>query len=332
MREPSRPDRVSAAIDALSFADCHEGGVAAHTAVDKAFELLKAFPGGGLTVGVSELARKNGLPKSTVFRLLAAMERQGIVDRYGSRYRLGHELYDLGGQVYEIQPGVLLDVLAPAMTTLYQRSRATVHLGVLHGEEVVLVGRMHGPQPTPPGLLIGSRFPAHSSALGKAMLAHCPDETEKLLARPLQYRTPHTIVERVAFRRELEHTRRRGLAISQQEARPDVNCVAIALLNEENRPAAALAVSTSSHEFDGQRLGLLLRRAAVDAQRLLRHTIAVSSPAPRSQDGRAPGDLQKTDGDAGAVPDRCLTQQNRSRGPHVPHDGTEVETGSDEHR
>ncbi len=52
---------------------------ATRTAVDKAFELLAAFPGGGATLGVSELARTMALSKSTVFRLLSAMERNGFV-------------------------------------------------------------------------------------------------------------------------------------------------------------------------------------------------------------------------------------------------------------
>ena len=167
---------------------------AARTAVDKAFEILAALPAGGQFVGVSELARSMRLSKSTVFRLLTTMERNGFVEREGGRYRLGRRLHDIGAQVYEPRPGSLHELLSPIMAALYERSRETVHLGVLRDNEVVLLGRLHGRRTTPHALRLGSRFPAHCSAMGKAMLAHDPDATDALLTRGLIARTPRSIV------------------------------------------------------------------------------------------------------------------------------------------
>jgi DNA-binding IclR family transcriptional regulator len=248
----------------------------ARTAVDKAFELLAAFPGGGATAGVTELARDLALTKSTVFRLLGAMERNGFVERQGNRYRLGCRLHNIGARVYETEPGRLHELLAPSMALLYEGSHETINLGVLRGGEVVLLGRLHGSRPTATGIRLGSRFPAHSSALGKALLAHDPDMADRLLVRGLRPRTPRTIVHPDHFRDELEHVRERGIATSVQEARANLSCVAVPLLDDADRPLAALAISAPSTAFNAGRHERLLRQAAVEAKRALRrHPLAV---------------------------------------------------------
>ena len=240
------------------------------TATDKAFELLAAFPGGGTMVGVSQLARTSALPKSTVFRLLTAMERNGFVERCDGRYRLGRRLYDIGAQVYEPRPGSLHELLCPSMATLYERSRETVHLGVLLDGEVALLGRLHGRRTTPHALRLGTRFPAHSSAMGKAMLAHSVDAAEALVARGLPTRTPKTIVSRTDFRAELRRVRERGIAVAEQESRIGLTCVATALLDDARRPVAALALSGPSQGFDIRHNMTLLRSVTAEAERLVR--------------------------------------------------------------
>src|SRR5207342_1738541 len=172
----SRPMTSSLTLDAAPLASVaplaenSERADGARTAVDKAFEILAALPAGGQFVGVSELARSMQLSKSTVFRLLTTMERNGFVEREGGRYRLGRRLHDIGAQVYEPRPGRLHELLSPIMAALYEHSRETVHLGVLRDSEVVLLGRLHGRRTTPHALCLGSRFPAHCSAMGKALL------------------------------------------------------------------------------------------------------------------------------------------------------------------
>jgi DNA-binding transcriptional ArsR family regulator len=149
---PRRANLTSAAVVAE-----HHPSAGERTAVDKALEVLAAFPPGQVPVGVSELARDLALTKSTVFRLLSALERNGLVERVEGRYRLGAGLHDLGARVYEPVPGALHAVLVPLMAVLYERTRENVNLGVLREGEVVLLGRLHGPRPVPRALPIGTR-------------------------------------------------------------------------------------------------------------------------------------------------------------------------------
>jgi DNA-binding IclR family transcriptional regulator len=242
----------------------------ARTAVDKAFEILAALPAGGQFVGVSELARSMQLSKSTVFRLLTTMERNGFVEREDGRYRLGRRLHDIGAQVYEPRPGRFHELLSPVMAALYERSRETVHLGVLRDSDIVLLGRLHGRRTTPHTLRLGSRFPAHCSAMGKALLAHDPDATDAVLARGLIARTPRSIIAPLQFRAELRRTRDTGIATSDQEARPNLSCVAVALRDTARRPVAALSISGPSLGFDAPRNTALLRTVSAEAEQLLR--------------------------------------------------------------
>lgn len=249
----------------------------ARTAVDKAFEILAALPAGGQFVGVSELARSMRLSKSTVFRLLTTMERNGFVEREDGRYRLGRRLHDIGGQVYEPRPGSLHELLSPIMAALYERSRETVHLGVLRDNEVALLGRLHGRRTTPHALRLGSRFPAHCSAMGKALLVHDPDATDALLTRGLIARTPRSIVSPHQFRAELRRTRDAGIAAADQEARLNLSCVAVALRDAARRPVVALSISGPTQGFDTSRNAALLRTVSAEAEQLLRRAY-VSEP------------------------------------------------------
>jgi DNA-binding IclR family transcriptional regulator len=156
------------------------------------------------------------------------------------------------------------------MTSLYEASRETVHLGVLLDGEVALLGRLHGRRTTPHSLHLGSRFPAHCSAMGKAMLAHEPDAADALIAHGLAARTARSITAPHRFRAELQRVRETGIAISDQEARPNLSCVAIPLRDQARRPVAALSISGPSRGFDSHRNTLMLRAVAAEAERLIR--------------------------------------------------------------
>ena len=139
----------------------------AATSVNKALLLLDCFRSAGPSLGVSEIARLAGVPKSTTFRLLSHLRRSGYVERHGTAYRLGWRVFELGNRVPQCQPYGLRDISRPYMIDLHIRTALTVHLGVLEGNDVVYLRRSTGSaQDRPPhGSAAGCL--RHASAWGR---------------------------------------------------------------------------------------------------------------------------------------------------------------------
>ena len=123
--------------------------------IDKAADLLAALQGEQAGAGVSELARRTNLSKSTAFRVLGALERAGMVDRVGAGYRIGKMLRRLGRDSLGPRPEVVRDALVPYVTDLFALTGQTVHVAMLDGPEVVYLTKVFGhrqaPSPSLPG-------------------------------------------------------------------------------------------------------------------------------------------------------------------------------------
>ncbi|RKS76674.1 IclR family transcriptional regulator [Actinomadura pelletieri DSM 43383] len=245
------------------------------TAVDKAVMLLKSIAEYDTEIGVSELARRTRLTKSTTFRLLGILERNGLVDRVGGGYRLSARLFDIGTRVYGPGPGLLRERLLPYLVDLHGMTHETVHLAVLHRTEIVYVYKLHGHRSARVPSEIGCRRPAHSTGVGKALLAFDHDAAELVLNGPLPAHTPYTIRDPEALRRELRRVREDGIAVDRQETVTGLCCVATPVMGAGRRPVAALSVVVADHRFDPARLAPALRRVAHQASR------ALSTGAPR---------------------------------------------------
>jgi IclR family KDG regulon transcriptional repressor len=235
-------------------------------AVDKAFSLLVSFGEQARTgLGVSELARRSQMSKSTAFRLLGTLERAGVVERVGSRYRLGARLHELGRAVYEPAHDQLRDVLMPYVAELYELTRETVHLAVLHGTDVVYLAKLHGHRAVPAPSRIGGRLPAHWTAVGKVLLAHDPDAEAAALAGPLRRATPRTIASPAELAAEMERIRAAGVSYDDQESRAGLSCVAAPVMRPGGRAIAALSVSGSVERMDLAAVSRELRRVGFAA-------------------------------------------------------------------
>ena len=245
-------------------------------AVDKAVSLLLAFGDQSSTgVGVSELARRADLSKSTAFRVLGMLERNGVVERVGRQYRLGARLDQLGRDVYSPQHDRVRDLLIPFLGELYERTHQTVHLGALHGTDVVYLDKLYGHRRPPCPSRIGGRVPAHATAVGKALLAHDPDACEHALNGNLQRLTPATIVDPIDLAAELDRVRRTGVAYDREEVQQGLHCVAIPLLSTSGRPIAALSVSVST-PTELIRVEPILRHVAGNATHFLARAAAAA--------------------------------------------------------
>ena len=196
-------------------------GDAVLSTVRNAARLLKEFRSREASIGVSELARRLGLGKSSVHRLLTTLVAEGLLERdpHTGGYRLGIVMFELGEAVK-----VHLDLHAaagPVLAQLREQTGESSQVGVLDGVEVVYVDRLEsrptrcGSSPRPDG---GCRRTAPAPA--RCCSPTCPSPSaRRSCARPLPRLTPHTIVEPDALRDELTTVRARGLGRGRRRAR-----------------------------------------------------------------------------------------------------------------
>ncbi|MDO5700583.1 MAG: IclR family transcriptional regulator [Bowdeniella nasicola] len=236
------------------------------TAVDKAMALLRAFGDeGSVGVGVSELARRCDLSKSTAFRLLGILARNGAVERAGSSYRLGPMLFELAEPEPSPHIDLLNETLTPYLAKLFEVTRQTVHLAVLSGHEVFYLNKLHAQFKVSSPSRIGGRVPAYCTAVGKMMLAYDHDATEQILRGDLEHWTPHTITDPDKLRAELETIRETNIAYDRQEIMMGLNCIAAPVMSPARLPVASFSVSGRVGVMEPERYEQLLRKVCFEA-------------------------------------------------------------------
>lgn len=243
------------------------------SSVANAIRLLKAFSSSEREWGVSDLARRLDLGKSTVHRILTTLTEEGMLeqDAETGRYRLGLVVFDLAAAV-PTQLDLHEAVLSP-MTDLRNRTGETVHVAVLDGREVVYVERLDSPHSLRMFLEIGRRNWAHCTATGKALLAFIPKaRLEQLLKGwELEPRTPLTITSPAVLRAELERVNSRGYAENKEEAELGVVSTAAPIRDASSRAIAAISVAGPAERLDPLNPELVhatMHTAAVVSRRL----------------------------------------------------------------
>ena len=234
--------------------------------LDRVSAIFDAFGEQDEGLGISELARRANLPKSTVSRIAADLVAQRFLDRDGPKLHLGVRLFELAQTVE--QPRRLRHFALPVMTELRDATGQTVHLAVLEGADVVFVAIVRGEPTSTPLARIGGRLPAHATALGKAILAFSPQEViEGIVQGRLEVRTPHTISEPTALLRELTDIRRLGVATEKEECAKDRACAASPILGHGGAPIAAISVAGSVSNVVPDRVAPAVRSAAMTVGR-----------------------------------------------------------------
>jgi IclR family acetate operon transcriptional repressor len=210
---------------------------------------LARYPDG---VRLEELTRTMGSPKPTVHRALGALRRAGLADHDGrGHYVLGDELLRMAFAHQEARPDHVR--IRPVLEVLAARFGETAHYAVLDGAEVVYRAKVDPPT----GAIrlsstIGGRNPAHSTAVGKLLLAGrlvTLDEVAGWVGQgELLRRTPRTLCTAEALHRDLEANRARGYATDDQENEVGVNCLALPVhLGSAAIPSGAVSISALAY-------------------------------------------------------------------------------------
>jgi IclR family acetate operon transcriptional repressor len=196
-------------------------------------------------IGVGELARVLDMPKSSVQRALVALDTAGWIRPASggvTRWVVTTKALAVGGRVSGDLD--LRGAAVPIMEDLRRHTEETVHLTVPEGGNMVLIERLETDKPVRTSMALGHALPMHASANGKAVLANgSPEVVRQLLADELPRFTDTTITDPDELRAELAEILRRGFAVNHGEWRPDVGCVAAAVMGGHENPIATLSVN-----------------------------------------------------------------------------------------
>ncbi len=222
--------------------------------VINALRLLEEFQDAE-ELGVTHLSRRLDLHKNNVFRLLATLEQRGYVDQSPEteRYRLGVRTLDLGRAFTRSRS--LLQRARPILRSLADALGESAHLGVLRGFEVVHLDGAAPDRLVLSRVRVGSRLPAHCTALGKALLGCAPESVREafdrtVVAGGLERQTPATIVDRDKFFEHLRSVAVQGFAVDAEECEKGLCCVAAPVYDGDGDLVAALSVSGPAFRLD----------------------------------------------------------------------------------
>lgn len=247
------------------------------TVIGKVVTILRAFTVDDNQLTLAELVRRTGMHKATVHRLAGELVDVRLLDRTDGGYRLSGGLFELG-MLASVERS-LLEIAMPFLQDLYARSRETVHLGVLDGQEVVYVAKIGGHRQATAPSRTGGRMPLHCTGIGKALLAHTdPAKQQSVLAGPLVRRTPRTIIAPGLLARQLDAIRESGVAFEFEESALGIACVAAPILDVgSNSVVAAISITGPLARYRPEQYVDAVRAAAtgiastLDRRRTLNH-------------------------------------------------------------
>ena len=224
--------------------------------VMKALTVLEYIAEQGKEMGVNEVARGLKMDSSTTYRLMATLSARGYLrqDRDTNKYRIGPRvllLYKAMQDVLELRR-----LASPYLNRLVEQTGETAHLMALQGAEGVYIERVDSPQTVRMVSYVGKQELLHCSSVGKAILAHLPEEEVDWIieVRGLPRITPNTITDPVVLKQQLEEVRRLGYAIDDMEGEESVRCVGAPIFDLTGKPIAAISVAAPAYRAGFERL------------------------------------------------------------------------------
>lgn len=214
------------------------------SSVTTAIHLLKAFTDEDDHLGISELAKRLNVAKSTVHRLAGALLDEGLLHQNPEtgRYSLGIALFALGSMVR-----ARMDVTVesrPILNALREKTAENVRLVVLERQNAVFLHDFEGPQTVRLRSGTGQIKPAFCTAEGQCLISGLRGAPmTAFLKHPRPQRTPGTITEEHAFLNRIRLVKRRGYAFEDEECDEGTRCVAAPIHNAEGRIVAAVGVA-----------------------------------------------------------------------------------------
>jgi DNA-binding IclR family transcriptional regulator len=216
--------------------------------IERAFAVLSALSDG--PIGVTEVAERTELAKSTAARLLASLAREGAVEQVPgqTRYRLGPRMATLSAGVAPVRN--LVAIARPILEALARETGEAAGLSVPDGATVHYIDQVDSTHEVQVRDWTGTRVPMHAVSSGQVFLAHMnPTEVERYLAQPRVSFTPKTITDSSALRDRLREVQLDGFAWVREEFAEGLNSVAAPVADDGGVFVAAVHLHGPSYRF-----------------------------------------------------------------------------------
>lgn len=235
-------------------------------ALEKAIAILELISHSKEKLTATEIGTQLELPKATVFTTLSTLEAHNIVtkDQVG-KYHIGPKLFQLG--MAYASDNSFVELSKPYLKKLMKQTGFTVHLGVLHEDQVMYVAKME-----PDSFIKFSTYPGlktdlHISSLGKAIAAYLSgEELDRIIRKSgMSEHTPKTITTKEAFMKTLDFVRENGYALEEEEGEIGVRCIGAPIINTRFTTPAAISVTAHISQLPPERyktVGEMVRSVA----------------------------------------------------------------------
>lgn len=223
-------------------------------AADQTLRILKLLAQARGPLPASMIAHRLDLPRSTVYHLLATLQKHGFVLHLTEerRYGLGTAVVELNSAYSRQEPLTRLGI--PVLSALTDQLGMSTHLALLHGTDVLYVVEQRAPGA--PSLVtdVGVRLPAHLTASGRAILSIMPraqvralfPNTQSFVHRP----GSPTLIDRYSkLRSVLDETQLRGFSSEREEITEGLSSVGVAVLDHRGWPVASIAATFRDEEL-----------------------------------------------------------------------------------
>jgi len=207
------------------------------------------------SAGVTEVAERLGVHKSTAFRVLHTLLEADFVEKSKdtSKYKLGPVILQLSERYYK-NFGIIA-LARPIMRKLAQDIGESVHLCIGSNNSAVVIEQIMFNSGRSVNAKIGHREPLHCSSVGKCLLAFASEEDREEMLNNIEFEvyTDNTISNMDALKAEIAAIKKRGYAADNGELDPDVRCVAVPVIID-GACAYTLGASSNANRFTAEKL------------------------------------------------------------------------------
>lgn len=214
--------------------------------LERGLAVIRAFGPDHPRLTLSDVARRTGLTRATARRFLLTLVELGYVDFDGRLFRLRPQVLELG---YSYLSGLTApEVALPYMEDLAGQVSASASLGVLDREDIFYAAHVPASRMLAVRVPVGTRVPAHATAMGHVLLAALPAEERRryLDSARLERLTPETLTSRGELTAALDAVYRNGYALGDQGLEENLFAVAVPVTDGRGSVVAALGIATQA--------------------------------------------------------------------------------------